>query len=135
MTDRQTRREVWDDENLVPHSTAATIAMEVTGADPYLVTMWRDHNEGMDPGDWHTYATWLEGELQVSLEQAQGVLQSCADWVQHYDWPVKLWKEMAKYTTEFYNEDGVSATELEMTARRKAGAAEVEAKHDVKWEE
>lgn len=124
-TDRQTRREVWDDENLVPFSTAATIALEATGADPYLVTMWRDHCDlAGDPNDWITYARYLEGELQISLESQHGTLMSPTDWAQHYDWPVKLWKEMSKYTTEHYNEDGVSATELDMIARRKAQTTE-----------
>jgi hypothetical protein len=117
--DRQRRREVWYDENLVPGSTAASIALEATGADEDLVQSWLDFVTPHE-GEWITYGQWVEGELSVSLEQGHGTLMPPNDWDQHHQWLSRMWNELAKATEEPHNQDGESATEVRMREERKA---------------
>lgn len=121
--DRQRRREVWFDENLVPGSTAANIALEVTGADEDMVQSWVDFVMPHE-GEWLTYGQWVEGELSVSLEQGRGVMMSPNDWDQHFQWISRMWNELAKVTEEHHDQDGASATEVEMRNRRRSAELE-----------
>lgn len=117
MSAIQDRRNVWSDETVPPWSAASRIAHAETGANLTLFDSYVDHVDGDQ--DWMTYPTWLEGELQISIEMGSGELRSCQDWITHHKYLNDLFYELDKITTEHFNDDGLSATDVELLARRK----------------